>query len=200
MSSEFSKSVPFLKKPANLDAFPAGNQEFDPFGLSTSYDVKWMREAELKHCRVAMLAVTGWLVQQAGFHLPGDAYTVSNPIDAFFHVGPSVWGQIFVGIGAMESLNHNGKLGMTDMHVDSDKEVGMFSAPIYGASQLKGKTEAQILDLKTKELLNGRLAMFAIGGLVHHTIIGGTETFGEFPNLNLWGDAGGSWLLKGGIF
>jgi len=194
MNSEFSKSVPFLKKPVNLEAYPAGNQEFDPFGFAEVYDIKWLREAELKHARIAQLAVVGWLVQAAGIHLPGDAYTVSNPIDAFFHVGPSVWGQIFVGIGALESLNHKGKLGQTNMHEDSTREVGQFDNPIYGASQLKGKSEAQILDLKTKELLNGRLAMFAIGGLVHHTIIEGTETFGSFPNPNLWGD-GGSWLL-----
>lgn len=70
---------------------------------------------------------------------------------------------------------------------DAGREPGKFSLPIYGASQLKGKTQAQIDDLKLKELRNGRLAMFAIGGLVHHTIIGGTETLGPFPNPDLWG-------------
>ena len=111
------------------------------------------------------------------------------------------------------------------MHEDSTREVGKFDNPIYGASQLKGKTEAQILDLKNKEIENGRLAMFgkneflhilnlclnynfrfyslpciqlpilAIGGLVHHTIIAGTETFGSFPNTDLWGQANGAWSL-----
>jgi len=45
------------------------------------------------------------------------------------------------------------------MHADSDREVGAFSLPIYGASQLKGKSEALVNDLKLKELKNGRLAM-----------------------------------------
>lgn len=67
--------------------------------------------------------------------------------------------KIFITIGALESINHNGKLGMTDMHKDSDREVGAFSLPIYGASQLKGKSEALVNDLKLKELKNGRLAM-----------------------------------------
>ena len=105
-----------------------------------------------------MLAVVGWLVTAAGVHLPSPdgLYDSTNPIDAFFKVGPAVWGQIFVGIGAMESINHEGKLGMMDMHKDSTREVGMFTAPFYGASQLKGKSAAQVADIKLKELKNGR--------------------------------------------
>jgi len=34
----------------------AGNYEFDPIGFSDYSDVKFFREAELKHGRVAMLA------------------------------------------------------------------------------------------------------------------------------------------------
>ena len=55
---------------------------------------------------------------------------------------------------------HIGKMSALDMHKDSDREPGAFTLPIYGASQLKGKTQAQIDDLKLKELRNGRLAMF----------------------------------------
>jgi len=187
----FSKSVPFLKKPKNLDAFPEANEEFDPMGFAEYFDVKFLREAELKHCRVAMLATVGWLVQQYGPHLPSPdgIYDTANPIDAFFKVGASPIAQIFITIGALESINHNGKLGQYDMHKDvAAADVGKFSLPIYGASRLKGKSAAEVLDLKTKELRNGRLAMFAIGGLVHHTIVTGSETFGSFPNPDLWGD------------
>ena len=175
-------------KPKNLDGL-VGNEEFDPFGLAEKFDIKWMREAELKHARVAMLATVGWLVQSAGIHLPSPdgLYDVANPIDAFFHVGPGPLVQIFLAIGALESINHNGKMGMMDMHVDSDREVGKFDLPIYGASQLKGKTEAYIADMKLKEIRNGRLAMFAIGGLVHQTIVTGTDVFGAFPIKNLYG-------------
>ena len=51
-------------------------------------------------------------------HLPSPdgRYDVSNPIDAFFHVGASPIAQIIVGIGALESINHKGKMGMSDMH------------------------------------------------------------------------------------
>jgi Chlorophyll A-B binding protein len=156
MQTEMSKSCPWVSKPKNLEGM-IGNVEFDPLGFSDSFDVKWLREAELKHGRVSMLAVVGWLVTAAGVHLPSPngLYDVSNPIDAFFHVGPQVWLQIVIGIGAMESINHDGKMGMVDMHKDSTREVGEFTAPFYGASQLKGKSAAQVADLKLKELKNG---------------------------------------------
>jgi len=76
---------------------------------------------------------------------------------------------------------------MVDMFEGSDRVPGEMSLPFYGASYLKGKSAKEVADLKLKELKNGRLAMFAIGGLVHHTIISGTETFGSFPNSQLWG-------------
>lgn len=57
-----------------------------------------MQEAEIKHGRVAMLATVGWLVQQAGVHLPSPdgLFDVSNPIDAFFHVGASPLAQVIL--------------------------------------------------------------------------------------------------------
>ena len=53
----------------------AGDEGFDPLGLSNinevGIDLYWLREAELKHCRVAMLAVVGLLAQEAGLSFPG---------------------------------------------------------------------------------------------------------------------------------
>ena len=61
----FSESVPFLKQPTNLDGSLPGDVGFDPLGFSEVFDVKVLREAELKHGRIAMLAVLGWLVQES---------------------------------------------------------------------------------------------------------------------------------------
>ncbi len=54
----------------------AGDEGFDPLGLSDlddalGLDLYWMREAELKHCRIAMLAVVGFVGQEMGVVLPG---------------------------------------------------------------------------------------------------------------------------------
>ncbi len=77
-------------------------------------------------------------------------------------------------------------MGMNNMHEDTTREVGQFSLPIYGAGMLKGKSQKEVDDIKLKELKNGRLAMIAIGGLVHQQIVTGSETLGAFPNENLW--------------
>merc|ERR1719261_1516035 len=62
---DFSESVPFLKQPTNLDGSLPGHVGFDPLGFSEVFDIKVLREAELKHGRIAMLATLGWLVQDA---------------------------------------------------------------------------------------------------------------------------------------
>jgi Chlorophyll A-B binding protein len=48
-------------------------------------------------------------------------------------------------------------MSMEDMHKDG-QEIGKYGA-IWGSNQLKGKSQAEINDIKLKELKNGRLAM-----------------------------------------
>lgn len=62
---DFSESVPFLKTPTNLDGSLPGDVGFDPLGFSEVFDIRVLREAELKHGRIAMLATLGYLVQEA---------------------------------------------------------------------------------------------------------------------------------------
>ena len=49
MAAERSKSLPFLLRPAKLDGSLAGDEGFDPLGLSNieelGIDLYWMREA-----------------------------------------------------------------------------------------------------------------------------------------------------------
>jgi hypothetical protein len=67
---------------------------FDPLGLATlgsDQTLSWFRAAELKHSRVAMLATTGYLVQGAGIHFPGqlskdvsfESLSTMKPLDAW---------------------------------------------------------------------------------------------------------------------
>eukprot|EP00535_Pseudo-nitzschia_heimii_P003121 CAMPEP_0197173202 /NCGR_PEP_ID=MMETSP1423-20130617/226_1 /TAXON_ID=476441 /ORGANISM="Pseudo-nitzschia heimii, Strain UNC1101" /LENGTH=408 /DNA_ID=CAMNT_0042621985 /DNA_START=102 /DNA_END=1328 /DNA_ORIENTATION=- len=57
---EFSVAVPFLKRPPKLDGTQAGDFGFDPLGFTEDFDLFTMQEAELRHGRLAMLAVIGW--------------------------------------------------------------------------------------------------------------------------------------------
>jgi len=43
----------------------------DPLNLASSFDIKWMREAELKHGRLSMLAVVGFIATDLGIVAPG---------------------------------------------------------------------------------------------------------------------------------
>lgn len=100
-----SASIPFLTQPKNLEGM-VGDVGFDPFGLATIFPVKFMRESELKHGRVAMLAVVGWLVSEV-VHVPGAAYMSENPVDAMAAVGPGPMLQIFCFCGFLEWKFHN---------------------------------------------------------------------------------------------
>jgi len=64
-------------------------------------NLKYVRAAELKHCRVAMLGFLGWVVQQY-VHLPGEIYAESNPLKALTSVPLLSQIQIFLFIGAIE--------------------------------------------------------------------------------------------------
>jgi hypothetical protein len=68
-----SKALPFMQEPAHLSGM-VGNVGFDPMGLSTPQNIKWMREAELKHGRMAQLAWAGWVSVDLGMKFPGDRY------------------------------------------------------------------------------------------------------------------------------
>ncbi len=71
--SDRSQALPFDKCPEFLDGTLAGDRGFDPAGFTNNLppegliggeerSLKWYREAELVHSRVAMLAVVGQLV------------------------------------------------------------------------------------------------------------------------------------------
>lgn len=65
-------------------------------------DLKYARWSELKHGRICMLAVVGILVQQAGIHFPGEAYTNPDIFGAPSTVGYGVNVQIFLFMCAVE--------------------------------------------------------------------------------------------------
>ena len=49
-----SRYPPFSPAPSTLAGFVGEEDGFDPLNISRAVDMRWLREAELKHGRVAM--------------------------------------------------------------------------------------------------------------------------------------------------
>lgn len=92
-----SVALPFLTKPPKLDGTAPGDFGFDPLGFTnTLQDLRYVKQAEIKHGRVAMLAVVGFLVSQY-VHVPGEAYQAADPMKAIDSVGLGCNLQILAG-------------------------------------------------------------------------------------------------------
>ena len=102
LNAEMSKALPFLTAPKGLKGYIGEEAGFDPVGFAEIMDIKWMREAEIKHGRVAMLATIGYTYPEMPWFaqaFPGDAYSHSNPIKAALAVPPEAWAQVVLFCG-----------------------------------------------------------------------------------------------------
>mmetsp|Transcript_16985 Transcript_16985/g.15339 ORF Transcript_16985/g.15339 Transcript_16985/m.15339 type:complete len:202 (+) Transcript_16985:40-645(+) len=142
---------------------------WDPLGLVADGDVekfKKYREIELKHGRVSMLAVAGYLFQEVA-RLPGaidlDGTTfesIPNGVAAIGFVPEFGWLQIIASIGYWDLV------GWEDRKTDSGLP-GDFNFGSELVSKLDPAAKKEIL---TKEIQNGRLAMLGIITLITHDI------------------------------
>jgi Chlorophyll A-B binding protein len=165
LSAEMSKALPFLTKPVGLDGYVGSEAGFDPFGFAEYFDIKWMREAELKHGRASMLACLGFVMQQF-WTLPGMTHC-DNANDAPAAAGLSSMLQIVLWGGVLEYWTNKGNMTMENMFSDPNRIPGNLGFDPMGLAGKAGASE----DMQMKELANGRLAMFAIAGMIHHNIV-----------------------------
>merc|ERR1712137_37819 len=138
---------------------------WDPAGLSRGKDQATFdryRSVELKHGRVAQLAVLGYVFQEC-VRFPGELSfglkfaDVPNGLAALTVVPVLGWAQILITVGAIEK---NGYLG--------SYEVGL---PDFD--------EVTLAKRQTQELQHGRLAMLAIMELFRHDMSNGADGLGE---------------------
>lgn len=174
--SEKSQALPFLESPPNLEGYVGAEAGFDPLRFSDFAPMDFLREAELKHGRMAMLAWTGFVAVDIGFHIypMPEAYeglTSVTAHDALVQYGGM--GQLFLWIGLFESLNTISLMQM--LYEDSGREPGDFGLDPLGF--LAGKSEEEVYRMKLRELKNGRLAMLAFSGVVTQSVL----TQGPFP-------------------
>mmetsp|Transcript_85364 Transcript_85364/g.269062 ORF Transcript_85364/g.269062 Transcript_85364/m.269062 type:complete len:280 (+) Transcript_85364:92-931(+) len=145
-----------------------GRYEWDPLELSTRYPehLPWYREAELKHGRVAMLAMVG-LIAPDFVRLPFEACQKADLDIVNAHnkligpglgEGPMWWLLVFCSV--IESLRFKQLgLGFEKLTLENAGDIG------FGNGFLPKSAEG-VAQMKTKELKNGRLAMLAFSGAI----------------------------------
>jgi len=193
LTMQKSKSIPYLDAPPGLDGSMAGDVGFDPLWISTAMPdagwIKYLREAELKHGRVAMLAATGAIAQDL-FQFKGTdtlvgAAKMTGAHDALLKLeyapGSKVttMHQMLLWIGIIELCSAPVIAQM--WKGETDREPGDYSFDPLGFS----KNPAAKATYQLKEIKNGRLAMLGIGGMVHHYILTGkgpVQFLGGIPN------------------
>eukprot|EP00798_Chlamydomonas_sp_ICE-L_P003767 gene3767-13830_t len=182
-------TVSYLKTLPGISApFP---NVFDPAGLVDDtvpiIEVRRWRESELVHCRVAMLAAVGFLVGEQVEDIPafinfeGD---ITGPaINQFQQIRQGFWEPLLIAIGLAEtyrvSVGWSAPLGEDLNTLKDDYDMGnLYFDPLGFAP----KDPAELNEMKTKELNNGRLAMIAVAGFTVQEL---TDQKGIFEHMAL---------------
>ncbi|CAM9439991.1 unnamed protein product [Choristocarpus tenellus] len=189
-----SKAIPFMPQPPKLDGSMAGDIGFDPLNIS-NWDIDfskiivpeaammrdgasgvdtlyWMREAELKHGRIAQLAVVGWIAVDNGLRFPGAQYAALSQ-----------------SVSAHDPMVASGNMGVLLLAVFLLEMIG--GAAIFGAAEGSGRVAGDFgLDpfkltsspdkkarFELSEIQHCRLAMMAISGIATQAVLNG----GAFP-------------------
>eukprot|EP00429_Kryptoperidinium_foliaceum_P064389 CAMPEP_0176068252 /NCGR_PEP_ID=MMETSP0120_2-20121206/34069_1 /TAXON_ID=160619 /ORGANISM="Kryptoperidinium foliaceum, Strain CCMP 1326" /LENGTH=233 /DNA_ID=CAMNT_0017401871 /DNA_START=98 /DNA_END=799 /DNA_ORIENTATION=+ len=183
---EMSKAIPFVPRPKLLDGTLAGDVGFDPFGFAGAdkQSLVYMREAEIKHSRLAMLAVVGWplaelwdkpLADELG--LPslltktGESPSLLN--GGLDKVDVAYWVAVAALAGIVELENADAKEAKGKDYVPGDCN--------FDPLKLFPEDKAGQMAMQTKEIKHGRIAMMAILGFAIQEAIYGTPVVAETP-------------------
>jgi len=157
----YSESVPFLVHPKQLDGWVGGEKGFDPLGTTDAIPVYIMREAELKHARVCMLATVGWIATDLGLRFPNPVFQNCTTLSAHdVAVEAGYMGQFLGIIGTIEAYSL--WLLFKGWGGDIKRDAGDF----FLGKNFLPKDPKQADEMRLKELENGRLAMLAFSGIV----------------------------------
>ena len=167
-----------LDMPAGISA-PFGY--FDPAGLGKKVSeqrAKYFRECELKHGRVAMLAAFGFPIAEHFHPLFGGNIDVPSYIAYQQTPLQTFWPVVLLYVGIVEIFsvftfeNPFGKGGFWTLKDDRvPGDFGWDPMDFYPTDP-QGRIEMQ-----TKELNNGRVAMIAVAGMVAQELATGAKLF-----------------------
>merc|ERR1719326_741130 len=162
--------------------------EFDPAGFLEGKDkleVYRLREAELTHGRVSMLASLGFIVQEK-FHplFSGDG---GPAIEQIPQLPIWLWGVMLAGIGYAEQVRIAKGWQKLDPETSTAAQAlreGYYPGDLgFDPLNLAPSDPAEFRLMQEKELSHGRLAMIAASGFLAQETVSG-QTWGAY-----WGDA-----------
>lgn len=182
---DMSDSIPFLPRPALLDRTMAGDVGFDPFNFAGDDAEKLytMREAEVKHGRIAMLAAIGWPLSEllSGpiahiFRLPdvlGKGDTVPSLLNGGLEtISPVYWATVLAAAGGLEAWC---------MSKDAAPLAGDYGFDPFGfyPEDVAGQEKMQLAEIK-----HGRLAMMAVTGFAYQELFTNVGVIHAIPAFN----------------
>uniref|UniRef100_A0A7S2HHN0 Plastid light harvesting protein n=1 Tax=Helicotheca tamesis TaxID=374047 RepID=A0A7S2HHN0_9STRA len=185
-ADDMSKALPFAPRPKILDGALPGDVGFDPFGFAGADKESLinMREAEIKHARLAMLAVVGWPLAElwdqkiASFFGLESALTSTGSSPSLLNGGldkiePEYW--LIVGaIAAWFELDSK----------ETKEKKGKDYAPGdcgFDPLNLFPEDKAGQFEMQVKEIKHGRIAMMALLGFVVQEALYRTPVTAETP-------------------
>ena len=160
---------------------------FDPVGLcpDNARDFKKIRESELKHGRIAMIAFLGLLAGEAfpflfGSQISGAGIYQYQQAEGIFNA----WSANVIGLTlAVEGFNIVN--GWESPAETKTEEVGIASLKSnyvngdlkFDPLGLKPKNPKDLKNMMTKEINNGRLAMLGVAGIIAQELVTGNPIF-----------------------
>ena len=169
----FAKTLPGITGPLDF---------FDPAGFCsmegvTEGKLRFYREVEIKHCRVAMLAALGFVVAEnfhplwgGGIDVPSYVAFQQTPLQTFW---PAV--VLLISVAEVYSVfSFNSPFTGEPWTIRSDFAPGDLG---FDPLSLKPAGAAELKLMQTKELNNGRLAMLGIAGMVGQELATGGKLF-----------------------
>jgi len=185
-NDDMSKALPFVPRPKLLDGSLPGDVGFDPFGFAgeDKASLIQMREAEIKHGRLAMLAVVGWPLAElwdkkiAAFLGLSDALTSSGSSPSLLNGGlekidVEYWAIVVALAGIFELESNGAKKDNGDKYVPGDCN--------FDPLNLFPEEKSAQFEMQTKEIKHGRIAMMAILGFTVQEALYRTPVTAETP-------------------
>ena len=185
-----SEALPFAERPMTLDAVSlAGDVGFDPLGFS-DYELGpfpsqeahmgWMREAEIKHGRICMLATVGWISTDLGLRAPGvPAELKTSSLTSFMAHDTAVADGRMLMLLILCGVFEIAGAAALKATLDGKREAGEFALTGFMSKSMANPKQAAAL--KQAEIKHCRLAMMAFGGVATQCAVqGGAVGFPYF--------------------